>query len=902
MAQYDALLKIKAQVDGEGAIAGLAKGLGGLKSQADNAGKGLGGMLSSAGGLSGALGSLIPLVSGVGLAAMAKGAIDAADDMNDLAQKTGISVEQLSKFQQAANAGGTSIEAVGGAMVRLSRGMANAGTDTEEYGRKSEEAFRDATRAVEDGEDRQVAAVKDAADKRLEALETETSDRLREINKRYKQEQRLLDDSFTDAADAAETAAKDQQDRESKIIEQRFDARRKAVQQDQSLSEEQKKSLLAILSDQEEESLKVLDRGYQEQQKQRSRQFRDEQQEREDALEERKRKEEEKLKAAAAAAKAITKESADGQVALIKQSTKEQLESLKDLEEGPKGVGAALSKLGISMNDATGKMKATDQIMLEVADKFKDMPDGVGKTALAIQLFGRSGAAMIPMINGGRKAIEDLGVTMTGDFAKAADQFNDKTVAMGAKLLVFGISIGEKLMPHLEKLTDMLISLADGFAALPKWQQETIVAAGALILVLGPLTTAIRGVMLVSQVLMGIKLGATIAGWAGAAGPAMIVIKAVLGGLLTFLTGTLGPALLAFFSGPVGWTVLAVAAVVAMAIAFREPLGKFLTWLGSEFKKGWDKFVNNILKKPLTNYFKWWRSNWDSAVKFLTGLFAGIGKSLKAPLAGVVSIFTNTLRLTFKILENWFNGFVARYNNMLKVVKSSPFGGLLGLIPSIPLLNLPKFAKGGVVSRPTVAMIGEGGESEYVIPESKMGRASMNYLDGARGGAVIPAFAEGGYVGASQARGDAIFSFNGRLLDQKGAEQVAAAMRAEEAARRAAWENIVANDKAALEEMRKQWKESNEKLLQEEKIRKEKQDEEFRKAEQENNKQRLLAEERQSKIVPNISIVVETGPVMAFDNKEYVTVKVLESAMEETARSVFKSLRNPSTRISLGLT
>ena len=62
-------------------------------------------------------------------------------------------------------------------------------------------------------------------------------------------------------------------------------------------------------------------------------------------------------------------------------------------------------------------------------------------------------------------------------------------------------------------------------------------------------------------------------------------------------------------------------------------------------------------------------------------------------------------------------------------------------------------AKGGVVNGPTLAMVGEGGEREYIIPESKMAAASANYMSGARGGAVIPAFANGGVVGPSRASG-----------------------------------------------------------------------------------------------------------------------------------------------------
>ena len=46
------------------------------------------------------------------------------------------------------------------------------------------------------------------------------------------------------------------------------------------------------------------------------------------------------------------------------------------------------------------------------------------------------------------------------------------------------------------------------------------------------------------------------------------------------------------------------------------------------------------------------------------------------------------------------------------------------------------FAEGGFVTRPTNALIGEGGESEYVIPSSKMSTAMQRYSAGVRGEAV----------------------------------------------------------------------------------------------------------------------------------------------------------------------
>jgi len=48
------------------------------------------------------------------------------------------------------------------------------------------------------------------------------------------------------------------------------------------------------------------------------------------------------------------------------------------------------------------------------------------------------------------------------------------------------------------------------------------------------------------------------------------------------------------------------------------------------------------------------------------------------------------------------------------------------------------FASGGFVTGPTRAMVGEGGESEYIIPASKMAGAMARYSAGARGSNVIP--------------------------------------------------------------------------------------------------------------------------------------------------------------------
>ncbi len=80
---------------------------------------------------------------------------------------------------------------------------------------------------------------------------------------------------------------------------------------------------------------------------------------------------------------------------------------------------------------------------------------------------------------------------------------------------------------------------------------------------------------------------------------------------------------------------------------------------------------------------------------------------------------------------------------------SDPFGTGLSSVSQIGGGGMVSpFAEGGYVDKPTNALIGEAGEPEYVIPESKMRESMSRYSRGSRGGGVIPS------DGGSSASGD----------------------------------------------------------------------------------------------------------------------------------------------------
>jgi TP901 family phage tail tape measure protein len=670
----EALLKLRAQVDGGGQIDGLSGKLKGLKGAAATARGGLTQMASGASSLLSPIRALVPAVSAVGLVSMAKNALDNADALSKMAQRTGASVESLSKFQKAAELSDSSIEGVGKGLVQLSKSM--------------------------------VAA-----------------------------------------------------------------------------------------------------------------------------------------------------------------------------QNGTGAQAEAFNQLGISLKNADGSLRSTDEVMLDLAEKFKTMPDGPEKTAAAMKLLGKSGADLIPMLNMGREGIEKLGGSMTTEFAQRAAAFNDKITEMGQKFGELGIKLGEGLLPALESLANSLLGLIDAFSALPAPVQIALIAIVAfgpqivaLIKIFGGLIAVVKSV----AIAIGAgNIGGLIAGWLP------VVVKAIAG-IVAAVKGV-AATILAIVTGPVGITVLILAAVVALVVAFRKPIGDFFNWLGGAIMDGikviwkagepirnfwsgvwenakklttdfikwigdawqsigrlfqdyvvkplgnglnalyalayqvlvqpWINLWNAVLREPVSKMGEWFKGIWTGIVDFFN---ANVIKPITSGWNAMVQLLPKAMKGALDFVQNaWnsmVNGIKGAIRNVLQFIASNlnsigaqvnrligAFNRLPGPdIPLVPTLTVPAFAKGGYVGGGTLALVGEAGP-EYIIPERKMAQASMNYLNGARGGAVIPAYAQGGYVGG------------------------------------------------------------------------------------------------------NAQINVTTGPVMQQGGQQYVSMADFERGLQEVASSVYQGLRRPSTRTALGL-
>jgi hypothetical protein len=144
------------------------------------------------------------------------------------------------------------------------------------------------------------------------------------------------------------------------------------------------------------------------------------------------------------------------------------LAGMADETEGGKGAGLALQTLGIRARDASGNLRPVVDVILDIADKFKGFEDGVGKTNLAMTLFGsKIGKELIPFLNQGAAAIRAaqgdaiaFGEQLTGSTAAAAEKFHDDLTRLEAVADGVSKQFLTGLLPSLNRLTEGFLEVS----------------------------------------------------------------------------------------------------------------------------------------------------------------------------------------------------------------------------------------------------------------------------------------------------------------------------------------------------------------------------------------------------------------------------------------------------------
>lgn len=128
-------------------------------------------------------------------------------------------------------------------------------------------------------------------------------------------------------------------------------------------------------------------------------------------------------------------------------------------EHGEKLAGEAFQDLGIKLSDVKAHGNDMYGILEMIANKFQSMPDGPHKLAIAVELFGRAGQELIPILNQGQAGLErfkgeaqSLGLVLDEAGVKRLEELHSKFVQLKGAVEGGGMAFTEALAPALEAI------------------------------------------------------------------------------------------------------------------------------------------------------------------------------------------------------------------------------------------------------------------------------------------------------------------------------------------------------------------------------------------------------------------------------------------------------------------
>lgn len=177
--------------------------------------------------------------------------------------------------------------------------------------------------------------------------------------------------------------------------------------------------------------------------------------------------------------------------------------------------------------------------------------------------------------------------------------------------------------------------------------------------------------------------------------------------------------------------IKAFAGTVKFLIGVIQTCIDIFKWLWEVAKEVWNaisRFVGSAVDavgRAISNGMHWisgvWSNAWNGIKSFVKGLWDGIVGFFREGVRIIGNIFKSIGKAIMAPFKAAFNAIARFWNNTvgrLSFTIPDWVPGIGGAGFSMP--KIPTFARGGIVDKATLAVIGEGGENEAVIPLSKL--------------------------------------------------------------------------------------------------------------------------------------------------------------------------------------
>lgn len=356
-----------------------------------------------------------------------------------------------------------------------------------------------------------------------------------------------------------------------------------------------------------------------------------------------------------------------------------------------KGCATELAKYGVEVYDAQGNMNSLSSILTGVRGVWNNLTDeqqaNLAKTiagtnqfsALQTIMSGLSDEAIASGMSFSdyAEALQNCDGTASDMAATMQDNLLGRLTQLKSKLEDIGITVGNALLPFMEKAVAKIGELADKFAALSPQQQETILKIAGVVAAIGPLLTIVGKAISVSgQLSSGIgkvvgKLAAMGTTASGATG-GMAILKGAL----------------AAITSPVGIAVAAIAAITAVIVTLwntNEDFRNKITEIWDRIKTVFTEFGQHITDKLNSLGFDF--ENFGEVVK---AIWEGFCNLLAPIIEGVFNNIANVIETTLNVITGVFDLFVSLFTgdwsgawDAVKGIFESVWNGLKEYISNI---------------------------------------------------------------------------------------------------------------------------------------------------------------------------------------------------------------------------
>ena len=416
-------------------------------------------------------------------------------------------------------------------------------------------------------------------------------------------------------------------------------------------------------------------------------------------------------------------------------------EAMEAINSALKGERDPIEKYGVSIKEAAVQAKALEMGLVDGEGKVTDYGKAMATQALIMEQSADAAGTFARESD-----------TLAGQQAVLTAQFEDMKAEIGQALLPVIVEVAghlKGLVTFVKNNTGWLIPLAAGItgvvvaikawqAAQLAWNVATQVGTGIQWLFNAAMMANPIGLIIaaVAALVAGFVLLYTKVDWFRAA--VDTAVDAILGALkwLWNWISENWPLLLAILTGPFG---LAVAAIVKYWDQIKAAALAVWNWI----KTNWQLLLG-ILTGPFGAAAALIAKNWDAIKNGASNAVNGI-KNFVAGVADIISYpfkrGAELVRSAWDGITNFFSGLPSKLNgffrgladiikypfttafNAIKSLWNSTIGKVSFTVPSwVPGVggkgwSFPKMAKGGIVNKPTIALIGEAGP-EAVVPLS----------------------------------------------------------------------------------------------------------------------------------------------------------------------------------------